>query len=290
MSARPYPWVRALIVLLVVAVLAATTYQGVATSLERRRFLRPGALISVGDYQLQIHCTGAGSPTVVLEAAAGSMSPAWALVQPEIAKMARVCSYDRSGLGWSEGDGRYLPERVPADLRRLLEEAKEPGPFILVGHQLGAAFARLVAARDPGQVAALVLVGDPVTGPSGSSRGTNAWIWPWLARIGLVRLTGALNPRDTGLPEEADGAIRAFLNRPDHLTQAAREIGRSTEVIEAARRAQLDSTVMIMSVPGRDDELPAVIGDPDEVGQVIRAIDTMLDRVRTRRAAGEGGP
>src|SRR6185369_14109164 len=57
--------------------LAGATYQGVATALERREFPPPGLLVSVGDHQLHIYCTGTGSPTVVLEAPAAGLSAAW---------------------------------------------------------------------------------------------------------------------------------------------------------------------------------------------------------------------
>jgi pimeloyl-ACP methyl ester carboxylesterase len=160
--------VAAIAALLTFFVLAGATYQGVATSLERHEFLRPGGLVDVGNYQLHIYCVGKGSPTVVLEAAAGSLSPAWGWVQPDIGRITRVCSYDRTGLGWSEGDGRYLPSRVPSDLHTLLERANEPGPFVLVGHELGASFARMYAERYPADTQALVLIDDPAARPSAS--------------------------------------------------------------------------------------------------------------------------
>jgi hypothetical protein len=39
---------------------------------------------------------------VILEAGIGDFSVEWSLVQPGIAKSARVCSYDRAGDGWSD--------------------------------------------------------------------------------------------------------------------------------------------------------------------------------------------
>ncbi|HZL94135.1 MAG TPA: alpha/beta hydrolase, partial [Vicinamibacterales bacterium] len=148
--------------LLALFVLAGATYQGVATALERHRYERPGGLVDAGGHQLHIHCTGKGSPIVILEAAAGSMSAAWAWVQPEVAKVTRVCSYDRAGLGWSEaGDGQYIPSRVPEELRVLLDRANEIGPIVLVGHEAGALFARMYAARFALNTAALVLIDDP---------------------------------------------------------------------------------------------------------------------------------
>ena len=97
------------------------------------------------------------------------MSAAWAWVQPEVAKITRVCSYDRAGLGWSEaGDGRYIPARVPEELRVLLDRANEIGPIVLVGHEGGALFARMYAARFASNTAALVLIDDPTIEPTPS--------------------------------------------------------------------------------------------------------------------------
>ena len=155
--------------LLAFFLLAGATYQGVATALERHRFARPGGLVDAGGHQLHIYCTGQGSPVVVLEAAAGSMSAAWGWIQPEVARTTRVCSYDRAGLGWSEaGDGLYMASRVPEELRVLLDRANETGPIVLVGHEAGALFARLYAARFVGSTAALVLIDDPTTGQAPS--------------------------------------------------------------------------------------------------------------------------
>jgi hypothetical protein len=65
----------------------------------------PGRLVDVGGWRLHLHCEGdskPGQPTVVLEAGGGDFSVTWALVQPKVATFARVCSYDRSGSGWSD--------------------------------------------------------------------------------------------------------------------------------------------------------------------------------------------
>ncbi len=195
---------------------------------------RPGGLVDAGGHQLHIHCTGKGSPIVILEAAAGSMSAAWAWVQPEVARVTRVCSYDRAGLGWSEaGDGQYIPSRVPEELRVLLDRANEIGPIVLVGHEAGALFARMYAARFARTrrrwFSLTIRRSNRLSGP------TFASAWPWLARIGVLRLSGRLPPLATGLPGDSAGAMRAFLNRPDHLTRAAQELSRMPEVEAAAR-------------------------------------------------------
>src|SRR5688500_3544125 len=142
---------RALVVgaaMLIFIVLAGATYQGVATALERRQFPHPGRLVDVGGHQLHLHCEGTGSPIVVLEAPAGGMSAAWSWVQTRVAKTTRVCSYDRSGLGWSEaGDLPYEPLVVAEQLRALLQKAAEPAPYVLVGQELGASLATLYSSQ-----------------------------------------------------------------------------------------------------------------------------------------------
>lgn len=115
-----------------------------------------------GGRRLHINCSGmnvAGAPTVVLEAGAGNDSSIWNRVQPEVAKFARVCTYDRAGLGGS--DPVPKPRTVVAlteDLRALLANAKVTGPYILVGHSLGGILVRLYASYYPAEVVGMVLV------------------------------------------------------------------------------------------------------------------------------------
>ena len=48
----------------------------------------PGRLVEVGGRKLHLLCSGAGAPTVVLEAGASSFAIDWTLVQREIARLA----------------------------------------------------------------------------------------------------------------------------------------------------------------------------------------------------------
>jgi pimeloyl-ACP methyl ester carboxylesterase len=83
----------------------------------------------------------------------------WQTVQPKVAKFARVCSYDRSGNGWSEsGPNPRTSPRIVEELHALLENAGEYGPYVLVGHSFGGANAQLYAAEYPKEVAGMVLV------------------------------------------------------------------------------------------------------------------------------------
>ena len=276
---------RAVAALIAFLVLAGATYQGVATALERHRYQRPGGLVDAGGHQLHIYCTGHGSPVVILEAAAGSMSPAWAWVQPGVASKTRVGSYDRAGLGWSEaGDGRYLPSRVPEELRVLLDRANEINPIVLVGHEAGALFARMYAARFPENTAALVLIDDPTTAQTPASATLPA-AWPWLARVGLLRLSGQLSSLAQGLPGESGGAMRAFLNRPDHLTRAASELSQLDDVAATARSLSLSPKIAIISISVGTSGQPAMIVTEESAKRLIDAIETTVQLVRALEPA-----
>lgn len=265
--------------LVVVPVLVGATYQGVATALERRAFPHPGRLIDAGGHQLHALCTGTGSPTVVLEAPAGTTSAAWGALQPQLAALTRTCSYDRSGLGWSEaGDGGYDPRRVPTELRALLNGAGEAGPFVLVGHGLGASLARLFAAQFPNDTMTLVLIDEPDReGPMPNAR--QAAMAPWLARTGVLRAAHALSGRGSDDTDAAAGAMRAFAFRPDHLTRSALEVAGWDETIRLAAASQAPADVYVVTVRAgapADGVLPA-----DERARPVLA--AVVDSIRRRR-------
>ena len=119
-------------------------------------------MIAIGGRQLHLVCSGTGNPTVILESGAGEFSFDWALAQPAIAKTTRVCAYDRAGYAWSDmSPGFEQLSAVATDMRSLLQKAGISPPYILVGHAMGAVYARDYQRRFPEQVAGLVLV-DPM--------------------------------------------------------------------------------------------------------------------------------
>ena len=284
-------------ILLMFIVLAGVTYQSVATALERRQFPYPGRLIDIGDHQLHLYCVGpeggrAGGPegpplreppTVVLEAPAAGISVGWTWVQGDLGRTTRVCSYDRAGLGWSEaGEAGYDAARVPDELHTLLERAGESGPFVIAGHELGSTFARMYATRFRAETAALVLVDDPTeteSAPESMTRLVAAW--PWLARVGVLRATGALSRHADGFPDPPGGATRAFLNRPDHLARGAIEIARREEAIRLAAANPLDPALPVVRVNTSKETLPPVLlGSADRARDVTRALEETLRQIR----------
>jgi pimeloyl-ACP methyl ester carboxylesterase len=115
-----------------------------------------GKLIDVGGYKVHLYCTGTGSPTVVIVGAGFSFD--WGLVQPEVANITQVCTYDHSGSAWSDdGPADSCALRV-REIHEALKYAGIKGPYVLVGHSFGGLVARLYAGQYPNEVAGLVFV------------------------------------------------------------------------------------------------------------------------------------
>ncbi|HZQ52879.1 MAG TPA: alpha/beta hydrolase [Bryobacteraceae bacterium] len=131
----------------------------VGESRDAQRFPRIGCLVQAAGLTFNINCYGSGSPTVVLESGLGLSSIGWVRIQPEIAKFARVCSYDRAGYGWSDrAQGRRTSLQLAKELKALLESAGEKGPYILVGPSFGGFIIRVYTGLYPADVAGLVFL------------------------------------------------------------------------------------------------------------------------------------
>jgi pimeloyl-ACP methyl ester carboxylesterase len=121
-----------------------------------------GRVIEVNSRQMHIYCIGEsklGQLVIILEAGLGDSLFTWYSIQPAISQMARVCSYDRSGYGWSDpASGPRTASIIADELHVLLKAAGIDGPYLLVGHSFGGLCARMFASHYPKEVATLVLV------------------------------------------------------------------------------------------------------------------------------------
>lgn len=156
-------WMRRIMsgFLILIFVLTALTYPAGAFAKKQlaRTNLPLGQLVNVGEFNMHIYCTGEGNPTVILEAGLNDFFVSWSKVQPEIARLTRVCSYDRAGLGWSESSSSSRTSEIMVqELHTLLLNAGIKGPYILVGHSFGGINMRLFAKQYPEEVAGMVLV------------------------------------------------------------------------------------------------------------------------------------
>ena len=134
-------------------------YEMIGRWRDTRRFPQRGHLVQAGSIRMNIDCSGQGSPTVILESGWGGPSVDWLMVQPEIAKFSRVCSYDRAGYGWSDsGPEPRSSLQIAHELKQLLQAAGEKGPYVLVGHSMGGYDIRVYAGQYPNDVVGMVLV------------------------------------------------------------------------------------------------------------------------------------
>jgi pimeloyl-ACP methyl ester carboxylesterase len=151
----------ALVGLILLVLLVGLVYQFVATRIAYRNYPASGEMVSVSGHDMQLYCTGKarGGPTVVMDSGLGGGLLDWQTVQPKVVEFARVCSCDRSGIGWSEsGTEPRTSPRIVKELHALLSDAGEEGPYVLVGHSFGGANVQLYASEYPEEVAGMVLV------------------------------------------------------------------------------------------------------------------------------------
>jgi pimeloyl-ACP methyl ester carboxylesterase len=105
---------------------------------------------------------------VLLIAGWGDPGDKWGAVEPAIAERARVCSYSRFGTGRSDAPTTTQTFATQAaDLYALLDEAGEPGPYVLVGQSFGGAEAVKFASDYEDDVTGLMLLdASPITWPA----------------------------------------------------------------------------------------------------------------------------
>jgi pimeloyl-ACP methyl ester carboxylesterase len=151
--------VRGLIVVLICLAVSGFVYENISEARGRRFHLAPGRLVDLGGYKMHIYCTGQGTPTVILDSGLGDGYISWRKVQPPIARITRVCSYDRAGLGYSDSSPHPRTSReIAEELHTLLHNAGIQPPYVLVGHSLGGFDVRLYTSLYRSEVGGMVLV------------------------------------------------------------------------------------------------------------------------------------
>jgi pimeloyl-ACP methyl ester carboxylesterase len=276
----------------------------------RSRHRMPGRLVDIGGYGLHVEEHGSG-PTVVLEGGMGVPGLAWRPIVEELATSARVITYDRAGLGWSDSSPRPRTADVMADeLAALLARIEAPGPYVLVGHSLGGAIARVFAHRHPGSVAGLVLLDGahedqfrrapaPIAAMadrmgrvmSVALRGLGG-----LVRAGVIALRPTLVPAVASLPADITATIRAIAASDPKVVRAMRDelrgIHAGNDAVRALGIASFGDLPIRVISHGRPDPLPPQI--PPQVAEANEALWQELQALqaasstRGRRVVAEG--
>jgi pimeloyl-ACP methyl ester carboxylesterase len=232
--------------LVLVLLLAGVVFQFVATKINEYRYPALGEMVDAGGYSLHLHCTGeGGGPTVVMDSGLGGTVLDWQLVQPEVAELARVCTYDRGGMGWSApGAQPRTSQQIVKELHTLLGNAGVQGPYVLVGHSFGGTNMQVYASQYPDEVAGMMLVDsaleDERTVPLTKSLQPSPELLKILATIGVTRLSYTLGGETPGQtsPDFLDEQA-AISSHRKHIFAVADETSSLEESFDENRAAPM---------------------------------------------------
>ena len=238
-------------------------YETAREAIDATTYPAPGQLVDVGGHRLHLHCTGTGSPTVVLEPGLGATSSDVAWIAPVVAKDSRVCVYDRAGRGWSDAaDGPQDGKQIAADLHTLLDRAHIPGPYVLAGHSFGGLYVLSFAAQFPDQVAGLVLIDSTAPKPgsapatdsgSGSGFGRLTRVVPAIAHLGAGRLLAQSSFGN--LPPRARDEARANTSTARYLGSWIEEfLEGDASTRQAASVTDLNGKPLVVLTAGRGND------------------------------------
>jgi len=160
-SGQPWPRriFRLFLIIVFILAIAGFLYENISEARDRRFNRMTGQLVNVDGRKMHIHCTGEGTPIVILDSGLGDTYLSWRKVQPEIANFAQVCSYDRAGLGYSDPSSQVrTSQAIAQELHALLQAAHVQPPYILVGHSMGGYDVRVYANMFRNDVVGMVLV------------------------------------------------------------------------------------------------------------------------------------
>jgi pimeloyl-ACP methyl ester carboxylesterase len=296
-------------------------YQTVGTVADASNISMPGQLIDVGGHRLHLHCTGIGSPTVVVEAGGGEMAANLGWITRTVARDTTICAYDRAGRGWSEdADNPQDALAISTDLHTLLHNAGVPGPYVMAGHSFGGLYTLTFAAGHADDVAGMVLidstsprygeVDDETSRPKRVSAydivGRVTAVTSALARLGVGRIFAAIAPAD--LPPQEQAQVQASAATAATLRSTLQEYAtaNASMVQAASLRGLADKPLMVLSAgtgnaadwPQKQERLAALstnsvhrvvddashealVGDETQAATTSQAILDVVSAVRT---------
>ncbi|MEI6851159.1 MAG: alpha/beta hydrolase [Candidatus Saccharibacteria bacterium] len=186
-------------------VMVGLTYEKISEFIDLTTLNIPGQFITVNGYKMHIYCTGnnINEPTVILDSGSGGNWEDWQKVQPEISKHTKVCSYDRSGLGFSEVNPNVHNNADAArNLQDLLKVADIKPPYVLVGHSLAGFNIRIFANNHKKDIAGLVFVDSQHENLQNIKMGLSDklmnfgfdFLYKFASQTGLMRIILTLDP------------------------------------------------------------------------------------------------
>src|SRR4051812_476545 len=258
----------------------------------------PGRSIDIGGHSLHLHCTGTGSPTVVLQPGGGGMSSDMGWIAPRVAADTGVCVYDRPGRGGS--DAVSTPEdasRIASDLHTLLRRGNVPGPYVLAGHSFGGLYVLTYAARYPDEVAGMVLVDTTApheTPPGPGSADPNGYyllgrvatLLSTSARLGLTRLYA---PTEAGtLPPQSEDEARANLTTGSNLRSFVDEFAQaSASAAEAGAFTDFGAKPLVVLTAGTGSDADLIASHVRLAGMSTNSAHRVVDGASHQELLGD---
>jgi pimeloyl-ACP methyl ester carboxylesterase len=204
------------------------------------------------------------------------------MVLPGVAAFTRACAYDRPGT-LREVNPRLEPNGAPfvpsrstpvhqprttrdkvADLHALLEAAKIPGPYVLVGHSAGGLVSRLYASTYPDDVAGMVLV---------DSTPENVWL----------RFHSALPPDQwktfEALTVRNQELLDAYPESEQWWTAPLVDDASTRQVREAGARTRMRPIPLFVLVHGKPFPAPFSGWPTDNMEKIMSDLQTDLRRM-----------
>lgn len=251
----------ALVALVVLVLGLGWSYQRIAERRDDRRYPPPGELHSVQGRLMHIHCRGSGSPTVIVEQGIGGPSIDWNEINDQMARITRVCDYDRAGMGYSEPAYKpTLSTDVARNLHELLRKAKIDEDLLFVAWSAGGLYAREYYRQFPERVKGMVLVDStheqttqrmPLA-PSNQENLDNLMRQYYLAQFGWLRLSGAKQPyaRAPLSSEDKERILAFFLKSHTYRTLVDEGVGLELDMAKGMAPPRLGDLPLIVLAEG----------------------------------------
>lgn len=200
--------------------------------------------VKIGEYNMKIKCEGKGEPTIILENEVAFLS--W--MTPKYSKISRTCTYPRVGMAGEPARGPRTSLDQVNELHELLKRSGVPGPYILVGHDVGGLNLLIYTDQYPQEVVGLVCV-DCIPVTFGESlvekiKGdfANEADPDWAARVYLHRVLGVLQV----------GAIPDFWQRNPEMLDVYSSIKLALKVNSLGNRPFIVLASSNITFPSKD--------------------------------------
>ena len=271
---RDFLAARAGLVLAAAMILFAWSTPVAAAPSNLQPYLKPQTLVVLPDgRRANFTCMGQGAPTAILESGWGVPDTSWRDIQPELAKITRVCTFDRAGYGFSDpGPMPRDSAASVADLHNALKAAALAGPYVLVGHSLAGFDARLYAYSYPKEVAGLLLLDPPTENIYRRERQPDEDLASIRTCIKIAKVRPiapgdhCAPPPGPGWSDEEIGWMTRLSFFQTLLSEDESMVGRSADELAAARHGLGDLPLILLQADAsphdeRSKELDAMVRD-----------------------------